>query len=144
MGASVSRESSRNSKSQAENGSLMPPREVEHEEFNRSSAASIYSPLNPGFIRTVTIVPSEERWGPVECILEQAPLADPPEYNAVSYTWGSKSNPGTITLNKRPFMVTDSLLIALMHLRARGLYGPLWIDALCERTHGSLISLLLH
>jgi hypothetical protein len=140
MGVSISRESPGSAISQAGKGSSIPPVEVDFEELNSSSAASIYSPLRPGFIRTVTIIPSEERWGPVECVLEQAFLANPPEYSAVSYTWGSESKPGTITLNKMSFMVTDNLLIALLHLRARGFRGPLWIDALCERTCGSLIS----
>lgn len=116
--------------------------EVDLEEANRLSGASIYSGLKHGFIRFITILPSLDRHDSVECVLEECPLANSPPYKALSYTWGSKSNPGAITVNDKSFLVTRNLLVALLHLRALGFRGPLWIDAICTLPSASRYSAL--
>ncbi|KAL2682505.1 hypothetical protein Neosp_006957 [[Neocosmospora] mangrovei] len=55
----------------------------------------------------------------------------PPPYLALSYTWGSTHRHGRIFVNGASLDVTESLQVALTHLRRQD--GPLilWIDALC-------------
>lgn len=115
---------------------------VDPDMANRLASESIYSDLKPGFIRTVTILPSEFRFDPVEYILTEAPLANPLVYNALSYTWGSKSNPCAIAINNISFLVTRNLLIALIHLRALGFNGPLWIDAICKNIVPKMVNII--
>ncbi|KAF4630773.1 hypothetical protein G7Y89_g7369 [Cudoniella acicularis] len=52
-------------------------------------------------------------------------------YEALSYTWGSTSSTGTITLNGCPFEVTKNLEAALRHLREQDALRTLWVDAIC-------------
>ena len=131
MGAGLSREHD-----------LASSPEVDLEEANRLSGASVYSDLEPGFIRVVIVLPSLDEHDSVECVLEECPLANSPPYMALSYTWGSKSNPGTIAVNHKSFLVTRNLLVALLHLRALGFSGLLWIDAICTVPSASKYSVL--
>jgi len=65
---------------------------------------------------------------------------EPPQYEALSYTWGSKENPKPISI-KTPkmlkldivsiFHVTQNLFEALQHLRYSDKPRTLWIDAIC-------------
>ena len=57
---------------------------------------------------------------------------DTATYDALSYTWGSHLIlRRVITVNDRPFLVTDSLFRALRQLRRTKEMRSVWIDALC-------------
>lgn len=59
---------------------------------------------------------------------------DPPEYEALSYAWGSRRSPRTIYVgesDRATLRITESLKIALQHLRYRDRRRVMWIDALC-------------
>ncbi|KAI8165321.1 hypothetical protein K4K50_010510 [Colletotrichum sp. SAR 10_71] len=63
-------------------------------------------------------------------------------YSALSYVWGSPSEPQQIEINGQPFHVTQNLHDALQQLRRDGVSSWLWIDAICiqqsdleEKTH---------
>jgi hypothetical protein len=120
-----------NSRSSAVENSAEATAEVDLEEANRQSANAIFSPLAPGFTRTVTILPADDTHAAVECVVTEANLSNPLEFKALSYTWGSKADLGMILLNRKPFLVTKCLLMALTQLREMGYTDPLWIDALC-------------
>jgi hypothetical protein len=82
-------------------------------------------------IRLVTLSP-----GPftaqIECRLSVASLRDEnPEYEALSYCWGDKSNLEEIMLQTQPFKVRKNLYRALIRLRQQDKPRTLWIDALC-------------
>jgi hypothetical protein len=107
--------------------------EVDLDAENRESSAVIYSPLSPSCIRTLRILPPGGNPSDViECTLVEMPLSQPSPYKALSYTWGSKANPGTIKLNGKAFLVTQNLLQAITHLQAMGIDDAVWIDALCK------------
>jgi hypothetical protein len=105
--------------------------EVNLEEVNGHSSTKIYSHLSRNTIRTLRILPSHSESDAVECILVENSLLNPSPYKALSYTWGSKTDPGMIKLNGESFLVTQNLLSALTHLRQMGFDDALWIDALC-------------
>ena len=57
-----------------------------------------------------------------------------PEYEALSYAWGSSENPTSVWVNGIPnksIPVTQNLEEALQHLRWKKKPRTLWIDALC-------------
>ncbi|KAJ3958336.1 hypothetical protein N0V92_005099 [Colletotrichum tropicale] len=63
-------------------------------------------------------------------------------YSALSYVWGSSSEPQQIEINGQPFHVTENLHAALQQLSRNGTDSWLWIDAICiqqsdleEKTH---------
>jgi hypothetical protein len=55
------------------------------------------------------------------------------KYQALSYTWGDGSRKVPISINGKPFLVTENLDSALRHLRCAAMVEadrqlPLWID----------------
>ena len=76
------------------------------------------------------------------CTLSVVSLDDEPNYEALSYAWGSSCDRVSITLNGSSFPVSQNLYSALTYLRPAVGERVLWIDALCinqddnnERTH---------
>ncbi|KAL8403269.1 hypothetical protein RB594_008502 [Gaeumannomyces avenae] len=94
---------------------------------------SPYLPLdNQRFIRLVTIHPGS--WvDDVRCELTVWPLdsARRPEYQTLSYVWGSARVTEEISLNSIPWQVTVNLSCALRYLRHSSYPVVFWIDALC-------------
>ncbi|CZR54220.1 uncharacterized protein PAC_04103 [Phialocephala subalpina] len=98
-----------------------------------------YEPLSDGHaIRLAVIHP-----GQIEDILEvslftvQFIVDNPPQYEALSYCWGSAQNPHAITTatpglpDKGNLRVTQNLAVALRHLRFQDQSHTIWIDAIC-------------
>ncbi|KAG7009435.1 hypothetical protein G7Y79_00002g005500 [Physcia stellaris] len=56
---------------------------------------------------------------------------DSTSYDALSYVWGSRTDPAIIICNDRPLLITRNLHDALVQLRQDGLRNPIWIDAIC-------------
>jgi hypothetical protein len=52
-------------------------------------------------------------------------------YEALSYTWGGKEKPYSITIKKQNLSITANLYVALLRLRDRSLERIIWIDAIC-------------
>jgi hypothetical protein len=75
--------------------------------------------------------------------LFHANLDDRPSYKALSYTWGSESDPNhTISLNGCQYVVRENLWNALRRFQSDGIELVIWIDAICinqtsniERNH---------
>jgi hypothetical protein len=64
------------------------------------------------------------------CTLKQVSLDNPPQYEALSYTWGVPEPTTQIIIDGQPFWITRSLATTLHHLTGhRGLI--LWVDAIC-------------
>jgi hypothetical protein len=85
------------------------------------------------WIRLLHIDPNQHR-SPVSCRLLVSSLQEHPEYDALSYCWGSQppSPSYTITVNGRPGLcVTKHLLQALQRLRRKDRVRTVWIDAIC-------------
>ncbi|KAI4247405.1 MAG: hypothetical protein LQ352_006161 [Teloschistes flavicans] len=76
--------------------------------------------------------------GGIECELSIESLFDPPEYEALSYTWGSATQDCPIqihtisdTVHTETVLVTQHLHAALLRLRQLTTPRLVWIDQLC-------------
>ena len=96
------------------------------------------SPLNAECeeIRLVHLFPGK-RGSPCWCALSHASTQNENlQYTALSYTWGSLSNPKTITVEENSesqhnLPVTENLHTALQHIRDEKETRIFWIDAIC-------------
>jgi hypothetical protein len=92
-----------------------------------------YSALKTGEIRLVMLLPA--RMGAqihVNLYSVELSKSSPPSYEALSYTWGSNTNPECIHVNGSGLLeVTRNLEEALQHLRSIDTPRILWIDAIC-------------
>jgi hypothetical protein len=89
-----------------------------------------YDNLGPREIRLLVVSPGQ-RADPVTCRLHRANLEDNPEFEALSYVWGTEGNTRTITCSGKPCRVTPNLHDALRNLRFPDRERVLWVDALC-------------
>ncbi|KAL8923091.1 MAG: hypothetical protein Q9208_004775 [Pyrenodesmia sp. 3 TL-2023] len=94
-----------------------------------------YSPLSEeaGEIRLLTLLP-DQCDSPVRIALQIIQLTEETEFEALSYTWGSPSDPQEVIVEaKEPttLPVTRNLFEALQHLRLRDRPRVFWIDAIC-------------
>ncbi|KAH7175218.1 heterokaryon incompatibility protein [Dactylonectria macrodidyma] len=101
------------------------------------STAHLYKPLKDSSIRLITVKPRRKYGTKIECTLQTATLDNSLKYRALSYVWGSTSDPKTITVNGREFNVTHNLFEGLQQLR-ESMHGdktlevfPVWVDAIC-------------
>lgn len=65
---------------------------------------------------------------------------DVPDYEAISYTWGSLHTPSEIRLNGSKFAITENLFSVLQDVRYQDEDRILWIDAICidQGSHSEL------
>ncbi|KAF6812096.1 ankyrin and HET domain-containing protein [Colletotrichum musicola] len=103
-------------------------------EASGQPAASLYKPLTRAGreIRVISI--HEDDNDTVSCSMKHVLLADRPEFDALSYTWGDPTITRPIVFNGHKVNVTQNLDAALHRLRSMKRQGKLkfiWIDALC-------------
>jgi len=110
--------------------------------FNRSSNINFedryqYLPLNEFAqeIRLLILLPGSFS-SEIQILLHKTTLTndDPPNYEALSYAWGSGDNQARVKIGasgKDRLPVTQNLEIALRHLRYEDEPRMLWIDAIC-------------
>ena len=109
-----------------------------------------YAPIDveASEIRLLTILPGK-KGSYIYVELDHVPLIKerPPEFEALSYAWGSAQSPGLVYigqsspsnsdvkfrfLSNQPFLfVTQNLASALQHLRYEDKKRVMWIDAIC-------------
>ncbi|KAM6538214.1 hypothetical protein FALCPG4_000095 [Fusarium falciforme] len=71
---------------------------------------------------------------PIRCSIFEAYLDEPDtliDYEALSYAWGSNDKSEVIIAEGRVLPVTESLHMALQHLRQEDIDRILWVDAIC-------------
>ena len=108
----------------------------------KDTASSLYQTLaDTDEIRLLHLQPGATN-DPLICQLVHSTLLEKPQYEALSYMWGSKESPLQIDLNGGIVDVRNNLWQALIHLRLPDTTRILWIDALCinqndtnERNH---------
>lgn len=107
-------------------------------------------PLQRDHIRIVTILPGSED-DDITISLDLVPFSreQPPDYEALSYTWGSPEEPANIWVllsgspaepgetEKSTLPVTQNLHVALKNLRYSDKPRAIWIDALCIDQHNN-------
>lgn len=93
----------------------------------------VYKALNKNNdeIRIVALQPSLDPTAAIECKILVAKLRDHPEYEALSYMWGSSSCPRAINIRGEEYKVTYNLWLALKRLRYAEEDRVLWVDAIC-------------
>jgi len=97
-----------------------------------------YQPLPlEGYLRTATIHPGAFDDG-IVVSLQHVKFDEHnlPEYEALSYVWGSRENPQSIRVastsgDHTTLSVTENLACALQHLRYADRPRTMWIDAIC-------------
>src|SRR4051812_35646315 len=93
-----------------------------------------YTSLPEGNIRLLRLMPHPDDCFPIQCQLFNYPLLDSGgicPYEALSYVWGSKDEPQSISIHNCDLPVVANLYVALLHLRDRFTDRVLWIDAIC-------------
>ena len=91
-----------------------------------------YSKLDPipFEIRLLSLEPGD--WSSeIECRLSTTALESASSYEALSYTWGDASNTRENFIDGLRCTVTESLELALRHIRRKDAARTLWVDALC-------------
>ncbi|KAI1863373.1 uncharacterized protein JN550_009693 [Neoarthrinium moseri] len=93
----------------------------------------MYEPLDSaaGHVRLLILEPARKLEAPLQCSLIHASLSEEPDYEALSYTWGTKGLGGSIVVSGTPVDVFENLEAALRRLRLSKKSRRLWIDAIC-------------
>ena len=68
---------------------------------------------------------------PVHCSIRDSNLDEKLQYDALSYTWGTRDSELLVKVHGQSFSVTENLYAALQHLREESKELLLWVDALC-------------
>ncbi|KAE9376399.1 HET-domain-containing protein, partial [Stipitochalara longipes BDJ] len=68
---------------------------------------------------------------PITCHFEHVNTLHHPQFEALSYMWGSKDSTKAIKVNGAIFDIRENLWQALKHVRLANWVRVLWIDALC-------------
>jgi hypothetical protein len=63
--------------------------------------------------------------------LHQFSIDEPPQYEALSYTWGGQTPTIPIICNDRTLLITENAFSAIRRLRRHFMTRKLWIDAIC-------------
>lgn len=89
-------------------------------------------PLDPTRreIRVLRLAPGSRDETP-KATLKCVSLDDNPEYNVLSYAWGSNSDLVAIEVQGEEFLVTRNLYQCLVNLRHETEALSIWVDAIC-------------
>ena len=93
-----------------------------------------YSPLWPGSIRLLRVMPHQDEAAILQCQIFDYPLQSSEGthlYEALSYVWGDSHQRHAISVDGQALFVTTNLYAALLRLRDRLLERIVWIDAIC-------------
>jgi hypothetical protein len=97
--------------------------------------AALYEPLDTKRIqfRRLILLPGESESFDETLVgtLEMVWFDETPEYEALSYVWGSTSPAKRMILNGKEVTITPNLDCALRHLRRPNSRRILWVDAVC-------------
>lgn len=96
----------------------------------------MYTALDPGRreVRLLRLFAGSQAED-INCELYTTSLNNPDDYEALSYVWGSASNPRPITIEGNVISVTKNLEMALRHIRYPDRPRTLWVDAVCINQH---------
>ena len=90
-----------------------------------------FAELPHDHFRLVTVLPGHASEA-LQCSLDVYALTDHPQYEALSYAWGStESLDADVSINESRLHITNELHKALLALRDAETSRTLWIDAIC-------------
>lgn len=92
-----------------------------------------YEPLDQSedCLRLLKILPPQKNNPEICCELESRTFKSKPDYESLSYTWGTGPASHRIMIHGEPFFVGENLYQALDHLRRPSEPRVLWVDAIC-------------
>ncbi|KAH8724276.1 heterokaryon incompatibility protein-domain-containing protein [Phaeosphaeriaceae sp. PMI808] len=102
--------------------------------LQQAPSQELYTPLNEGEIRILSISPSKDQHSSLSCTLHPVSLRLRPQYTALSYVWGDPSNPEQAEVNGHTVLLQSNLAVALRQIRATKtpeICRAIWADALC-------------
>lgn len=82
-------------------------------------------------VRLLIIEPATAVEQPLVCQLRVISLDDSPEYEALSWCWGTEAETSTMHVNGQEFACKPTLDQALRHLRKSSTAISMWVDAVC-------------
>ena len=83
-----------------------------------------------GSFRVVILLPGKYQDG-LQCDFKTYQVSSPPEYEALSYVWGTQSRAIPLLSDGKQIFITGTLDLALRRLRNPHSSRVLWIDQLC-------------
>ena len=91
-----------------------------------------YTPLDRSDreIRLLRLQPAEDPAHPIECYTSIVSLDQKPQFEALSYMWGSSNQKKNIRLDGKEFEAWENLWLALLHIRLGHKARVIWIDAM--------------
>ncbi|KAK5654302.1 hypothetical protein OQA88_7480 [Cercophora sp. LCS_1] len=89
-----------------------------------------YGRLDATSFRILKVMPGEPG-SPIKGYLREFDIANPPEYNALSYVWGHEPAIHQIILNSKPAAIRPNLFHALQRIRSPREPFSLWVDSIC-------------
>lgn len=111
--------------------SSMPATPRKRKGRRHEETPSIYQPLPRGhFTRVLVLEPgigNQMIFGKLEVI----DIDDNPDFEAISYVWGSRKKQRTIFCNKVAIKITQNLYEALRRIRNPSEQRTVWADAIC-------------
>lgn len=87
--------------------------------------------LSARHTRLITIFASRHGTAEIHIELRQFSIDAPPQYEALSYTWGGQTPTRPIICNDRILLITENAFSSIRRLRRRFEPRKLWIDAIC-------------
>lgn len=90
-----------------------------------------YTPLPRGDATRYLVLEPGSGCEPLACALHMAQLDDFPEFEAISYVWGSPERTERIKCNGRDLPITINLHAVLRHIRLPTAPRILWADSIC-------------
>ncbi|KAI0490358.1 HET-domain-containing protein [Xylaria cf. heliscus] len=90
-----------------------------------------YQPLNAGSVRLLILKRSPLYPSVIQAEIVHRPIYPPPDYEAVSYRWGSAELTEEIIVDGCRFPVTKSAFDVLLARRSVWRERTIWIDAIC-------------
>ena len=86
--------------------------------------------IDNGSFRVVILLPGNYQDG-LQCDFKTYQVSSPPEYEALSYVWGTQSRALPLLSDGKQIFITGTLDLALRRLRNPHSNRVLWIDQLC-------------
>jgi hypothetical protein len=92
-----------------------------------------YRPLDPSKqeFRLLTLLSSPDFSATLQAELQVVEIGSSPQYEALSYVWGTAEFEHDVYIEHRRYPITENLDYALRYLRHRDRNRVLWVDALC-------------
>ncbi|TLD18432.1 hypothetical protein PspLS_10082 [Pyricularia sp. CBS 133598] len=116
----------------------VPFQDARQNQTRMNQESSVDRPIYPytslagkSSFRLLDLLPSTDPLADIACRLRHSDIVFQPEYEALSYVWGTDPPARSIAIDGYQVPIRSNLLSALLRLRHVDKVRTLWIDALC-------------